>query len=208
MIEFNNDSIGQKVAEHRRAQGLSQEKLAQMAEVPYATLTKIESGAIKNPSMKAIAKLAAALDSSLDDFLLAETYRGTRSIHRIWEDILETLAPGESMLITGVDESRYLKEDQTGIRKFIDDLGKKGLKQKLLSCEGDDFGFSKDFIDYRWIPKEYFNPNPIYTYADRVAFVMWGPPQQAVILKNATLADSYRKQFEFIWDRAIPKILK
>ena len=208
MHELNDESIGRKVAEHRRAQGLSQEKLAQLANVPYATLTKIESGAIKNPSMKAIAKLAAALDSSLDDFLLTETYRGASSIHRIWEDILETLKPGETMLITGVDESRYLKEDQSGIRRFIKEVGDRNLEQKLLSCEGDDFGFSEKFIEYRWIPREYFNPNPIYTYADRVAFVMWGPPQQAVILKNSTLADSYRKQFEFIWDRAVPKTIK
>ena len=52
------------------------------------------------------------------------------------------------------------------------------------------------------MPREFFNPNPIYVYGDKLAAVIWGPPQQAVILKNAVLADAYRKQFLYMWEMA------
>lgn len=49
--------------------GLSQEEFAQKADVKYTTLTKIESGVIKKPSVILMAKLAKTLDISIEDLL-------------------------------------------------------------------------------------------------------------------------------------------
>ncbi|MCB0324982.1 MAG: helix-turn-helix transcriptional regulator, partial [Bdellovibrionales bacterium] len=49
--------VGKRIQEHRRSQGLTQEDLARLADVPYATLTKVESGAIRNPSLHLMAKV-------------------------------------------------------------------------------------------------------------------------------------------------------
>ena len=57
--------IGKRIKEHRKAVGLTQEGLASKAGIPYTTLTKIESGVIKNPSIKAIGQIAEALGASL-----------------------------------------------------------------------------------------------------------------------------------------------
>ena len=194
--------IGKRVKEHRKLRGFTQESLAIASGVPYTTLTKIESGRIKNPSLQAITKLAKALDASLDDFILSETLRGGGVMKRIHQDILKTLQPGDTMYITGVDESRFLAADQQQISSFIKTIGKIGLHQKLISCEGNKKGFVEDFIEYRAIPMEYFNDNPMYVYGTKVAAVIWGPPLQAVILNNSVLADSYRKQFLFMWKNA------
>ena len=195
-------SIGERIQEHRKARHLTQEQLAHLAQVSYTTLAKIESGAIKSPSIDKASQIASALGASLDDFMMVQTYRGPRSLNRIWRDILETLDSGDYMYITGIDEREYLNADRSGIEKFISEIGKRGLFQRLLSCEGDEFRFEEDYIEYRWVPREFFNPNPIYVYGDKLAAVIWGPPQQAVILKNAVLADAYRKQFLYMWEMA------
>lgn len=49
--------------------GLSQDEFARKADVPYTTLTKVETGVIKKPSVFAVAKVAKALDISVDDLL-------------------------------------------------------------------------------------------------------------------------------------------
>ena len=49
--------------------GLSQDELTRKADVPYTTLTKIETGVIKKPSVYVIAKIAKALNITLDDLM-------------------------------------------------------------------------------------------------------------------------------------------
>jgi len=67
MDENQDDNLGQKIRKLRKELGLSQDELARKADIPYTTLTKIEIGVIKNPSFKAVSKIAEALDVNLDD---------------------------------------------------------------------------------------------------------------------------------------------
>ena len=61
--------IGSRIKKLRLKAELTQEGLARKANIPYTTLTKVESGVIKNPSVKVIAKIADALGVSIEDLL-------------------------------------------------------------------------------------------------------------------------------------------
>jgi len=60
-----NNLLGKKIKELRLKNNLSQDELARKADVLYTTLTKIEIGVIKKPSVFIVAKIAKALDISL-----------------------------------------------------------------------------------------------------------------------------------------------
>lgn len=62
-------SIGENIKKRRTKQGLSQENFAQKSGVKYTTLTKIESGVIKTPSVVIMAKIAKALGVTIEDLL-------------------------------------------------------------------------------------------------------------------------------------------
>jgi transcriptional regulator with XRE-family HTH domain len=51
----------------RKRKKLSQDQLARIADIPYNTLIKIESGRSDNPTFENLSKLADALDVSLDE---------------------------------------------------------------------------------------------------------------------------------------------
>lgn len=53
----------------RQKKKLTQDRLARLADIPYTTITKIETGVIKQPSVQAVAKIAKALDVSLDELI-------------------------------------------------------------------------------------------------------------------------------------------
>jgi len=61
--------IGKQIKKLRSTKDLTQEKLSIKADVPYTTLTKIESGVIKKPAVQTIAKIAKALDTTIDDLI-------------------------------------------------------------------------------------------------------------------------------------------
>ena len=64
-----DNNIGENIKKYRTKLGLSQEDFAQKSGVKYTTLTKIESGVIKTPSVVMVGKVAKALDVSIEDLL-------------------------------------------------------------------------------------------------------------------------------------------
>ncbi len=62
-------NIGVNIKKWRLKAGLTQEGLAQSAEVKYTSLTKIESGVIKQPSVQTIVKIAKALNVTVENLL-------------------------------------------------------------------------------------------------------------------------------------------
>jgi transcriptional regulator with XRE-family HTH domain len=53
----------------RKAKGLSQEKLARLADVANNTIIKIEAGKNQNPTLDTLKKISKVLDVSVDDLI-------------------------------------------------------------------------------------------------------------------------------------------
>jgi len=63
------NNIGENIKKRRTKLGLSQEDFAQKSGVKYTTLTKIESGVIKTPSVLMVEKIAKALGVSIEEII-------------------------------------------------------------------------------------------------------------------------------------------
>ena len=61
-------SFGQSVAKHRRAKGLTQEALAEKADLDRTYLSDIERG-VRNPGIKNVVLIAKALGISPSDLM-------------------------------------------------------------------------------------------------------------------------------------------
>jgi len=64
--------IGRNIKQLRQRKKLSQEKLARLTDISLNTLTKIESGFTKRPSIQTVHKIARALGVSLDELANGE----------------------------------------------------------------------------------------------------------------------------------------
>lgn len=79
---MDEKSLGKKLQHARQAAGLTQQQLCQQANLSFSTLTKIERGAIKSPSIFTVQSIAAALKSSVDDLLGIATPGATRLLSK------------------------------------------------------------------------------------------------------------------------------
>ena len=61
--------IGDKIKQVRQKQGLTQDALAKKADIPYTTLTKIESNVITKPSIQTVGKIAKGLGITIDELM-------------------------------------------------------------------------------------------------------------------------------------------
>ena len=62
-------TIGENIKKLRTKQGLSQDDLARKAELKYSTLAKIEGDFVTKPGVQMMAKIAKALNVSIEDLL-------------------------------------------------------------------------------------------------------------------------------------------
>lgn len=69
MATSNRNNLGKTVRKLRIKAGLSQGKLARLADVSNNTIVNIEAGKQDNPTIETIKKLANALNASADELL-------------------------------------------------------------------------------------------------------------------------------------------
>lgn len=68
-MAMDEKGLGRRLQSARLSAGLTQQSLCQKAHLSYSTLTKIERGAIKAPSIFTIQSIATALGLSLDELM-------------------------------------------------------------------------------------------------------------------------------------------
>lgn len=68
-MAMDEKGLGKRLQHARVSAGMTQQMLCQTANLSYSTLTKIERGAIKSPSIFTIQNIATALNVSLDQLL-------------------------------------------------------------------------------------------------------------------------------------------
>ena len=64
-----SQNLSNNIKRLREAKGLSQEKLARLADVANNTLIKMESGENQNPTLVTLKKVAKAFGVSVDDLI-------------------------------------------------------------------------------------------------------------------------------------------
>jgi FMN phosphatase YigB (HAD superfamily)/DNA-binding XRE family transcriptional regulator len=80
---MDEKSLGKQLQAARQKAGLTQQQLCQRANLSFSTLTKIERGAIKAPSIFTIQAIAAALGQDLDELVgQSGPARHNRQLHK------------------------------------------------------------------------------------------------------------------------------
>ena len=87
-MELDYKTIGTRIAQRRKQLGLKQSEVEEAADIGFKYLSNIERG-ISIPSTEVIMRLALALDTTPDEFLVGTAKQGDEC----WKDIAELLRP-------------------------------------------------------------------------------------------------------------------
>ena len=87
-MELDYSLIGKNIARRRKELHLTQEKLSEMADISNTFMSNIECGR-SIPSTEVIMRLAFALDTTPDEFLVGNS----RHYDEEWRNVAELLRP-------------------------------------------------------------------------------------------------------------------
>ncbi len=129
-----------------------------------------------------------------------EVFKGSGIVKTIMRDITnEAETFKEDVLIMGVDERDFVKDNETVTKHHLIKMRKMGIKERVLVEEGDTYFLEGPQTEYRWFPKNSFSPIPMFVYGSKMAIIIWGNPNYAIVIDNRRISDSYRKQFDMLW---------
>ncbi len=191
----------------------NQEVLAAAAGISKPALANMESGKVM-PRTETLQAITKALEEAGIEFtegpgvrlsgetLRVQIFEGNDAVFRLWKDQQETLKGGGERLITGLNERMF--DGLAGKQRFrniLDKFREQGITSRLLVEDGDTY-FVEPVSHYRWVSKEMFSQVPYFVYANKYAILLTEPFTRVVLIENKAIADSYRKQFNAIWDAA------
>lgn len=157
----------------------------------------------KTEDFKQILPELVQMSESSKQPLIVETYKGKNVVRVALRDIINTLKEkGGEVLCTAVDESLPFSQYQTVCDQYERDMLHYGIKERVIIKEGTKGIFQKGTSKYRKIQEKFFNQNPLQIYGDNVQIIVWGNPDYLITIRNKGVAESYRKQFELLWQIA------
>ncbi len=148
-----------------------------------------------------VPQLEALMEPQAGDTLV-EVYKGKNAIRKAMTDIIKILENDRKIvhLGMGIVEEAFLSAEPVFIRWFIRRLEKQNIKERMISYESERTFVGGRTTEYRFIPDQYFNPTQTLIDGELVTILfLTSNPKVAIKIKNAELADAYRKTFELMW---------
>lgn len=193
--------------------GWSQGELADHAGLSQTGIARIENGT-NQPNSTTIEKITTAFDSFDVEFLgengvrkrtgEIRTLRGKKGFRDFMDDVYEVAKEqgGPICLYNAKPENwhLYLGEEWYQMHSERMQMIQDNYDFKVSVNEGEQTFIGKDFVEYRWFPKELFNEQSFYAYGDRLAFLNFGNDDvQVNVFKNQDFADGFRALFNIAW---------
>jgi transcriptional regulator with XRE-family HTH domain len=198
----------------------SEEDLASATGIHLSSIKDVESN-LSIPCQTTLLSIQDTFEKAGIEFLLGNGVRprkqpvmmlhGVGAYWALLDDITKTLAEsGGEVCVLGMDEARVAQaldhdplEGGEKLSRYVMSLQKNRLRSRSIIKTGDT-NIMAPISWYRSVSEDYFAPQPLYIYANKVGILHLGPPFKAIIYDNPEIAAALRKTFNFIWDHAEP----
>ncbi len=119
-------------------------------------------------------------------------YKGKEGLKTVFEDQLNY----KEILILGASPKAY--EVLQFYFKWYDKARKqKKIKVKIIASDRKIKRIPLAEIHY--LPEKYSNPVSVNIYGDKTAIVLWAEKPTAIVIKDKSITEGYRKYFELMW---------
>lgn len=206
----------------RAARGMldwTREQLAKEAGISQETVKNIEHGIFRpqESTTEAIIRAFSVHDvvfTTDNGVKLANntivTLDGYESFKSFMDDLYthakssEALVGQKTICVCNVDNNIFKKYLRDYTSLHVDRMSKiKGLKIRALATR-KEIGQStvSGYLEYRYIPEN--KSLPFYVFGDKLAIINFDVENapRIILIKSSTVADSYRSQFDVMWQHA------
>lgn len=131
---------------------------------------------------------------------IVEVFKGVEGLKYFLKDVITTKS---EVLIIDIDDAKYNEALPLFMPQYFKALRNQRIKERIITVKRKNiFLFDKKIApttEYRFLEEKQFNPTNTAIYEDKVVIVTWGTPVIAIMIRNRHIADTHRKNFEYLW---------
>ncbi len=131
----------------------------------------------------------------------AEVLFGINGLKIVLDDILKE---GKDYCCYG-QIKLYEKYLPIKIRKYLKELEKRGIKERLLQTKEEPELIPITTGQVKYLPKNMLFPVSTYIYCDKVALTIWSDTITTILIHDEKIAEAHQKHFDYMWQRAKTK---
>ncbi len=132
-----------------------------------------------------------------------ELHKGRRAFRTMLKDIAANVRHNDTILILSVDEDFASTVEPIYLKQYFTVLQENDTKERIVIAEGGT-RLPEPHIDYREIDPAAFGGTMTTIHQNKVYLFHRGDPMHLIVIESQRIADSHRKQFEFLWNLARP----
>ena len=145
------------------------------------------------------------IQSSGEEKTTSAVYEEYEGFKTAFNKIINDCPKNETIYILGFSEQLYATKS---LRTFLTNMNlksaKKKQKLKIILDKSIKETFGKDrekekYTEVKYMPKGYISPAAIDIFEDYVYIFLWEEKPFVYMIKNKTIAESFKQYFNFLW---------
>lgn len=132
-------------------------------------------------------------------------YSGSDFMRVLADDVLSVLTNAKHELIAVLPDEKYFARDSYDEKinnRYYDFQKKVGFRQRAILTKLDAISYMAS-EDVRYLSEEILGTQTYQVYGDKFVLINW-ESKELVFIRSASVAKSFRNQFEFFWQQAKP----
>lgn len=138
----------------------------------------------------------------VEETLDIKRYQGKDLMRVLTDDVLSVMTHPDHELIAVIHDERAFLQDSKQNDRYYAVQKKIRFTQRVILTHPEGIGFGKS-EDIRYLPEATIGVINFQVYGDRFVLINWKIPE-IVMIRSATLAESFRNQFDYLWAQAKP----
>ena len=131
-----------------------------------------------------------------------ELHRGKRVYRILLRDMISNLKKNEEAYLIGIDEDILITEVETiYLKQYLNAIKSKNIKEKIIIKTGGK-KLRGSNLQYKELDEKYIGKTAQIIYNNKVAIFILGAPYYLIIIDNKEVAETYKKQFNLLWNIA------
>lgn len=145
------------------------------------------------------------LRSPKEKKVVVEVYEGKEGLRTMLKETVESSKESKKEFLIFNAIAGYLRElDQIYHERYYEERKKYRIKSRYIFTEGEKHPMAP-YSEYRYLPEHYKSFVATAIHGDEVSFWLLTKPEIVILIKSRELAETYRNNFEILWDLAKPK---
>lgn len=137
--------------------------------------------------------------------VVVEVYEGKEGLRTMLKETVESSRESKKeFLIFGAVAGYLRKLDPIYHKRYYSERKKHQIKSRYIFIEGEKHPLAP-CSEYRYLPKHYRSFVATTIHGNEVSFWLLTKPEIVILIKNKELAETYRNNFEVLWNVAKSK---